>query len=119
MYEIAVVVVDDEHVTVALGGGLDEASGEVGEDLAGRRGEVSIDEVRAESWGSRGSWMEVHGDVGVGGCGWRGGVECGGIVGMFVGVWAFGGLEVSALLIEVAFDHGDGRGWMAANLGGC
>jgi hypothetical protein len=55
--------------------------------------------------------MEVRGDVGgVGDHG--GGTAC-----VFV-VAAFGGLEVGSLLIEVAFDHGDGRGWMAANLGG-
>lgn len=45
------------------------------------------------------------------------GVDGGRIVGVFVGV-AFGGLEVGALLVEVAFNHGDGRWWMASNLGG-
>ena len=127
---VAVKVVDDEHVAVAFGGGLDETTGEVGEYLAGGGGEVGVDEVCAESRGRGGRRMEVVGAGVVGGGDWRDGsgvgrvlgvdgdgVKGGRIVGVFVGE-AFGGLEVGALLVKVAFDHRDGWWWMASNLGG-
>jgi hypothetical protein len=41
--EIAVVFVYDEHVAVAVRGWLDEAPGEVGEDLPSGSGEVGVD----------------------------------------------------------------------------
>ena len=123
--EVAVIVVDDQHVAVAVGGGLDEATSEVGEDLTGRRCEVGVDVVSAESGRRCGRRMKIGGDVGVGG-GRRdgsgvGGVDGGGrdgsgVVGVFV-VVAFCGLEVGTLLVEVAFDHRDGWWRMATNLG--
>ncbi len=55
--EVTVVVIDDEHVAVAIRRGLYEATGEVGEDLAGGGGKVSINEVCAEP----GEWWEEDG----------------------------------------------------------
>ena len=43
--EIAVVVVDDQHVGVAGDGWLNEASGEVGEKFSSVGGEIGVDEV--------------------------------------------------------------------------
>lgn len=51
---------------------MDEAAGEVGEDLAGQRGAVGVDAVSAESWGSGGRRRKVVGGVGV--SVWGGGV---------------------------------------------
>ena len=74
MYKIAVVVVDDQHVGMAGDGGLDDASGEIGEDLAGVRGKVGKEEAEF-----------VVGGFLVGGCGcvandgvWERGVEVAG-----------------------------------------
>ena len=52
MDEIAIVFVEYEHVAVAVGGGLEEASSLVGEDLAGGRCVVSVDVVGSRGGGS-------------------------------------------------------------------
>ena len=48
------VVVDNEHVGIAAGGGLKEATGEIAEDLAGGRGKVGGDVVRSLGGGGGG-----------------------------------------------------------------
>ena len=64
MYKVAVVLVDDEHVAVAVGGGLEEASGQVGEYLPGGGGEVGVD-VTGAGGGRRGRrGMVVVAEVG-------------------------------------------------------
>ena len=99
---VGVVVVHYEHVAVALGGWLDEAAGEVSEDLAGGVGEVGVDVMGADGSGGRGRRMVVveesvvGGGVVVGRRWWRAGV--GEIVCVFV-VASFGGLEVRSLLV--------------------
>lgn len=86
MNEIAVVVVEDEHVAVSIGGGLNETTGEVGEDLASGRGEVGVDMVCAEGRrGCRRRMVVVElgngacfsgGRRGGGGVSWSGGCGC-------------------------------------------
>jgi len=50
--EVAVVIVEDEHVGVATGGRVEEASSLVGEDLAGDVGEVDIEVISSDGcWG--------------------------------------------------------------------
>jgi hypothetical protein len=52
MNEVAVVVVDYQHVAVAAGGGVEEAASEVGEGLACGAGEVGVDVVGFDGcWG--------------------------------------------------------------------
>ena len=43
--EVAVVVIDYQHVGVAGDGGLNESAGQVGEDFPGVGGEVGVDEM--------------------------------------------------------------------------
>ena len=45
MDEIAIIVVDYEHIGIASDGRLDEAASKVREDFAGVRGEIGIEEV--------------------------------------------------------------------------
>ena len=68
------VVVDNEHVGIAAGGGLKEATGEIAEDLAGGRGKVGGDVVRSlgggggggvAHWGGENRWP-VRGQQGRG-----------------------------------------------------
>ena len=76
MYEVTVVLVDDEHVAVAHRRRLNEAAGEVGEDLAGGGGEVGVEVV-----GACCGWRWVGGvRVGVVGVGREGG-WCGAVGG--------------------------------------
>ena len=105
VYVIAVILVEDEHVAVAVGGGLEEAAGLVGEDFAGGGRVVGVDVVgslcrrrdggrvevveffKFDEVGGSCSWV-----VGVGGRSWWCGCCSGGrIVGVFV-VVGFGGL---------------------------
>jgi hypothetical protein len=49
MNEVAVVVVNDQHIAVAAGGGVEEAASEVGEGFAGG---VGVDVVGFDGrWG--------------------------------------------------------------------
>ena len=45
MDEVAVVVIDYQHVGVAGDGGLHKAAGQVGEDFSGVGGEVGVGEM--------------------------------------------------------------------------
>ena len=96
MDEVAVLVVYNQNVGVVGDGELDEASGEIGEDLAGVRGEVGKEEVEF-----------VVGGFLVGGCGC---VVCGvggvGFIddgvrerGVAVAWWLAGGVLVGTCLV--------------------
>ena len=116
VYEVAVIVVDYQHVGVPGDGWLDEAAGEVSENFAGVGGEVGVDEVEFVVGGF---------DVVAIGCvvgvvvGVAGGLEAGVVVGRggglaggvgFFGRLGFGGALIGSGLVEVPFDHGGG-GW--------
>ena len=110
MDEVAIVVVDYEHVGVARDGGLDEAAGKVREDFAGVRGEVGIDEV--EFVVGRFGVVVVDGVERVvvvvvleGGEGV--GVACFGRVWERLGWFWFGAALVCSCLVEVALDEGE------------
>ena len=57
--EVAVVVVEDEHVAVAARGGVEEASGKVGEDLAGDACKVDVEVIGPECCGGGGGGVIV------------------------------------------------------------
>ena len=108
--EVAVVVVDNQHVCVPGDGGLDEAAGEVGEDFAGVGSKVGVNEMELVVGRFR-----ICGVVGVGFVvvvvGFLGGgvaiVSCRrGSSRLFEVRFGFGGSLVGASLIEMAFDEG-------------
>ena len=106
---VAVVVVDDEDVVVAVAGRGDKASslvaGNASCDWFGCRKDV----VTADGWVREVGWCSLCGFIEIVGIGDGEGCVDGGLV--------FGSAIVAACLIEVTLVHGDGLWWVAADVG--
>ena len=108
-YHIAVVVVDDEDVVVAVAGRGDKTSGLVAGNASGDGFGCSKDVVTANGWVREVGWCSLCRFIEVIGIG--DGESCvdGGLV--------FGSAIVAAGLIEVTFVHRYGLWWVAADVG--